>query len=77
MEHGLVKKVAVFTLLSLALAAGTVTVLAPQPPAALPCNGQSIDRPTASGNRLCKVRWPLGHGELAHRGVAPGTHRTL
>jgi hypothetical protein len=54
--------------------AGTVTVLAPEPRAAVACNGQSIDRPTASGTRLCRLRWPLGQDELAHHSVAPGDH---
>jgi hypothetical protein len=66
------KKAAIFALLSFVLVVGTVTVF----PSHVACNGQSIDRPTASGTRLCRLRWPLGQNELAHHSVAPGDHNT-
>jgi hypothetical protein len=48
-----------------------------RPRAALACNGLSIDHPTASGTRLCRVRWPLGQHQLAHYSAASDARLTI
>jgi hypothetical protein len=70
------KKATIFALLSFALVAGTLMILAPQPRSAMVCKGQNVDRPTAAGSQICRVRFPLGQAELAHRSAAPANHRS-